>query len=147
MNIRRLNLHREAIKLTGMERREVDTLETADIDHHSRVAGLIGTTAKRLDATHFAKQMGNLFGMESILGETVFARQKGEIPRRDKSEDEALGFTVRTVTRHRFCQVSRDLILHRFTMTTSSIFRHMLFLLVTNESPLFYTPTYLSAKS
>ena len=102
MNIRRLNLHREAIKLAGVERREIGTLETTDIDHHGLIAGLIGTTTKRLDATHFAKQMGNLFGMESILGETVFAREKGEIPRRDKSEDEALGFAVGTVTRHRF---------------------------------------------
>lgn len=102
MNIRRLDLHREAIKLARVECREVDTLETTDVYHDSLIAGLVSATTKGLDATDFTEEMGNFLGVETILGETIFTRQKSEIPRRNKSEDEALGFAVRTVTRHRF---------------------------------------------
>ena len=105
-----------------MERREVNVVEAADIDHHCRLAIFVGTTRERLGAADLAEEMRDALGIEAVFGERVFAREESKLLSGDKCQYEAFLLAVRTIARHRMREVRLDFIPHGFAMASSCVF-------------------------
>ena len=107
-----------------MKTREINIIETPDIDRYGFLATAITPSTEGLNTTRLTKEMRDDFLVEPVLRQHLLARKQGEPLGGHEGKNESLLLTMRTIARHRLREIHLDLVSHRPAMTSASMLLH-----------------------